>query len=105
MVLSREKYMEMLKTIIGEDTNENTLQILEDFTDTFDSLNSQPPEIEDYKTKLTETENKYNDLQLKYKTRFFESSHTEPIEPIVTEPVEPTNPDSGGPLSELISHE
>ena len=40
-VLTREDYLERLNTLVGEDNSDEALQIIEDFTDTFDNLGTQ----------------------------------------------------------------
>lgn len=96
MVLSKDQYMEAIKNLLGDDTSENSLSLLEDLTDTFESVSA--PTVED------EYKSKYEDLQKKYKSRFFEPSE-KPQAIIEDHLEEPENPDAGVPMSDLFKHE
>lgn len=65
-ILTREDLMAKLKERFGEDTDDASLSFIEDVTDTYDDLakNSNV-------TALNEMTEKYNELQSKYRERFF----------------------------------
>lgn len=66
--LTRDVYLERLKTLIGEDASDDNIALLEDFTDTYDELSNS--EQEDWKQRYED-----NDAQWrkKYRDRFFNS--------------------------------
>lgn len=85
-VLKKDELLKMLKERIGEDTSDEAIKLIEDFSDT----------IEDYETKTkdsTDWEKKYKDndesWRKKYKERFFNS----PVEPEKTESAEEADDD------------
>lgn len=70
--LTRDAYLEKLKTLIGEDASDDSIALLEDFTDTYDELSN--PEQDDWKQKYED-----NDAQWrkKYRDRFFNSGNND----------------------------
>lgn len=70
MILTREELMSRLKDRFGEETDEASLGFIEDITDTYDDLQMKADTKEDA-AKLEEMTAKYNDLQKKYRERFF----------------------------------
>lgn len=107
MVLSKEQYMEAVKKIIGEDTSEDGLKLLEDLTDTYEAGASNKGDTELQK-KYDELTQKHSDLTKRYKERFFAPSKgdTDPInEPPANEPDKNENPDAGVSYSELLGGE
>ena len=74
-ILSREDYLERLNTLVGEDNSDEALQIIEDFTDTFDNLGTQNDnDNEDWKQKYEELDATWRQ---KYRDRFMNSQTTE----------------------------
>ena len=65
-ILTRDDLMAKLKERFGEETDDASLSFIEDVTDTYDDLASKSNA-----TALSEMTQKYNDLQLKYRERFF----------------------------------
>lgn len=65
-VRSREELMTSMNAVLGERTDDEALNFIQDFTDTYDDLSSHTG---------TYTEEQYNDLDAswrkKYKERFF----------------------------------
>lgn len=78
MVLSKEDFMKRLQERIGDDTSEDALSFIEDFTDTFNDLETRSTSDgeNEWKTKYDELDKNWRE---KYKARFFESK-TEPEE-------------------------
>lgn len=70
MKLSREEFFEKIKTIVGEDTSEETLSIIEDLTDTYNHLEELSTGQEDWKAKYEENDKEWRE---KYRDRFFNS--------------------------------
>lgn len=66
MVKSKDDLMASIKAVIGEDATDESLSLLEDVSDTFDSF-SQPP-TEDWKAKYEENDAMWRQ---KYRDRFF----------------------------------
>lgn len=66
-VLTVEEFLNKIKERTGEDTSDETLQFIEDATDTINSLSSNVDE-EDWKTKYQENDKEW---RKKYKDRFF----------------------------------
>lgn len=70
MILTREELMSRLKDRFGEETDEESLGFIEDITDTYDDLQTKADTKADAEA-LEEMTAKYNDLQRKYRERFF----------------------------------
>lgn len=66
MVLTKEQFMEAIKSRIGESTNDSDIKFLEDMTDTFTSLESSAGT--DWKQKFEENDKQWRE---KYTSRFF----------------------------------
>lgn len=77
-VLTREQLNEALKKIVGENPTDESLSMLEDFTDTFNHYDGLIGE--DWKKKFEENDTAWRN---KYTARFFEGTPTkdEPILP------------------------
>lgn len=75
-ILTREDYLERLNTLVGEDNSDEALQIIEDFTDTFDNLGTQNDnnDNENWKQKYEELDATWRQ---KYRDRFMNSQTTE----------------------------
>lgn len=69
-VLSKEEFNNKLKGLIGDNTDDASLEIIEDFNDTFDSLTTSASDTEDWKSKYEENDKMWRE---KYKSRFFET--------------------------------
>lgn len=103
MVLNKEQYMEVVKKIVGDETSDDSLKMLEDLTDTYNSFSNSPSN--EWEDKYKELETKHSDLTKRYKERFFAPSKEEPIEEPITEPVEDINPDAGTSYDDLLKGE
>lgn len=69
-VLNREQFMERLRARIGEDTSDDAVSLLEDFTDTWDDWETRFSAANegDWKAKYEENDRAWRD---KYTKRFF----------------------------------
>lgn len=70
-VLTKEQFMEVLKTRVGDSTDDGDLKFLEDFTDTYNDLESKQtsdPDAENWKQKYEENDAAW---RTRYKERFF----------------------------------
>lgn len=72
-ILTKEQFFDKIKTLVGEKSDDETLTLIEDFTDTYNSFseNSNAGEIEKLKNQLAETEKNWRE---KYRARFFEKT-------------------------------
>lgn len=76
MVLSKDKFFETLKNRVGESTDEDTLRFIEDFTDTYNDLESKANGNsggEDWEKKYHQLD---EDWKKRYKERFFNAETT-----------------------------
>lgn len=71
MIKTIEEILNSAKSIIGEDSNDDSLTFLEDITDTLNDLQTRSKDSTDWKAKCEETENTW---RKKYRDRFFSSS-------------------------------
>lgn len=67
-VLSKEDFLSKLQGLIGDSADDETLAVIEDFTDTYNDLEARTNDTEDWKTKYEENDKEWRD---KYKARFF----------------------------------
>ena len=79
-VLNSEEFFSTLQSLVGEDTSETTLKVLEDFKDTYDSL-STPPDTEDWRSKYEENDKMWSQ---RYRDRFFGKVDNDGEEHMVT---------------------
>ncbi len=74
--LSKEELLEKVKTYVGDRTDDDTLEIIEDINDSFDSTDA-----DEWKRKYEENDKMWRD---KYISRFFdkkeEETHETPTE-------------------------
>ena len=68
-VLSHDDFMNTIKDLAGDNADDNTLTMIENFTDTFNDLETRASDTTDWKTKYEQNDNEWRE---KYKTRFFE---------------------------------
>ena len=70
-VLSHDDFMNAVKGLAGDSADDNTLTMIENFTDTFNDLEARASDTTDWKTKYEQNDNEWRE---KYKARFFEGS-------------------------------
>ena len=80
-VLNRDEFMTRLKERIGEDTSDEAVTFIEDFTDTYDDLEKRTNDTnneyeEKYKEAVREKEELDKEWREKYKSRFFDEGTT-----------------------------
>ena len=70
--LTREQYLEKVKGIIGEDTSDEAITLLEDLTDTYDELEktNKDDDKDNWKQKFEENDKQWRE---KYRDRFYSS--------------------------------
>ena len=78
-VKTREEILESFKTMLGENTDDESISFLEDVTDTLDDFEKRANgDGTDWKTKYEENDANW---RKKYTERFFSSDPTEPTDP------------------------
>lgn len=70
-VLSRDDFMNEVKGLAGDSADDSTLVMIENFTDTYNELESRANDTTDWKTKYEQND---NDWREKYKARFFDGN-------------------------------
>lgn len=70
-VLSHDDFMNAVKGLAGDNADDNTLVMIENFTDTFNDLETRAKDTTDWKEKYEQNDNEWRE---KYKARFFEGS-------------------------------
>lgn len=89
MKLSKEELLEKVKTYVGDRTDDESLEIIEDISDSFESSDSAE-KIEEIKTEYeSKLANLDNEWREKYKARFFSEKDKQDND-------EPDTPDGGG---------
>lgn len=68
-VKTREELIESINTLIGEDASDDSLAILEDFTDTYNDLSEKASDNTKWKEKYEENDSEWRE---KYRKRFLE---------------------------------
>ena len=69
-VLNKEQILARLKERIGEDTSDETLQFIEDVSDTINDLETRTKNTDDWKKKYEDNDKQWRQ---KYRDRFFNS--------------------------------
>lgn len=70
-VLSRDDFMSAVKGLAGDNADDNTLTMIENFTDTFKDLERRANDTTNWKSKYEQNDNEWRE---KYKARFFEGN-------------------------------
>ena len=77
-VLSHDDFMNAVKGLAGDSADDNTLAMIENFTDTYNDLETRASDTTDWKAKYEQNDNEWRE---KYKARFFEGKKgTDPNE-------------------------
>lgn len=84
-VRTREEILESIRTIVGENTDDNTLQVLEDVTDTLTDFENKTANQTDWESKYKENDAGW---RKKYAERFYSGDAGVPPnnEPDINEP-------------------
>ncbi len=68
-ILNRDEFIERVQRLVGERDDDETIKVIEDFTDTYDDYErSKESTDDDWKSKYDELDNEW---RRKYKERFF----------------------------------
>ena len=71
--LSKEEFMSRLNKLVGDDASDEALSIIEDFTDTYNELESKSADPENWKEKYETNDKEWRE---KYRKRFFDVGTT-----------------------------
>lgn len=85
-IRAREEILESIRNIVGDRTDDNTLQVLEDVTDTFTDFENKTANQTDWEAKYKENDEGW---RKKYAERFYTGDPSVPpknIEPDIDEP-------------------
>lgn len=82
-VKTREEILNNLNAIIGENTSDEALALIEDVTDTFEDLENKTNDSTNWKEKYETNDKEWRE---KYRQRFFSKSEDEPDDFSVDEP-------------------
>lgn len=101
-VLTVEEFINKIKEHTGDDASDETIQFIEDATDTINSLNSKSTtDGEDWKTKYEENDKEW---RKRYKERFFSSGDSDgKVNPNNSTKDEDENNDHEKTIDELFS--
>ena len=83
MVRTKEEILNDIKGIIGDNTDDTTIILLEDISDTFDDYESKVTDKEDWKTKYEENDAEW---RRKYTDRFFSAEPEDAPDPDPDDP-------------------
>ena len=72
-VLSKDDFINRIKTLAGDNADDETLSMIEDFTDTYNDLETRTNDTEDWKSKYEQNDAEWRN---KYKERFFSGNST-----------------------------
>lgn len=77
-VLSHDDFMNAIRGLAGDNADDETLTMIENFTDTFNDLETRASDTTDWKSKYEQNDSEWRE---KYKARFFEgNAGTNPAE-------------------------
>lgn len=74
-VLSKDDFINRVKALAGDNDDDETLSMIEDFTDTYNDLETRTNDTEDWKSKYEQNDAEWRN---KYKERFFSGDSTNP---------------------------
>ena len=75
MIKSKTELLETLNQIIGENSGDNAIELLEDLSDTLDDFEQRTSDTTNWKNKYEENDKEWRE---KYKNRFFSKPEPEP---------------------------
>lgn len=70
-VLSHDDFMNAVKGLAGDSADDNTLAMIENFTDTYNDLEARASDNTNWQEKYQQNDNEWRE---KYKARFFEGN-------------------------------
>lgn len=102
-IKTSEEILNYIKEKVGDDTSDETLNFIEDVSDTFNDLEKKSKEETDWKKKYEDNDKEWRQ---KYRDRFFSGNeggetNTDPIEPPKAEGTDDTSPKT---FDDLFTH-
>jgi hypothetical protein len=94
MRLSKDEYLQRLQSFVGDNTNEDALSLIEDFTDTYNELESASNPSVNWEQKYKENDEAW---KKKYRDRFFN-----PPAPEETKPEQPEEDEKEITINDLF---
>ena len=88
MIKSKTELLENLNQLIGENSGDNAIELLEDLSDTLDDFEQRTSDTTNWKNKYEENDKEWRE---KYKNRFFSKPEPDPEPEPQPEP-EPSKP-------------
>lgn len=85
-IRTREEILESIRNIVGDSTDDNTLQVLEDVTDTITDFENKTANQSDWEAKYKENDESW---RKKYAERFYTGDPSVTLknkEPVIDEP-------------------
>ena len=70
-IRTKSEMLDKIKEIIGENTDDNSLAVIEDINDTFDDFETKMKDTTDWKKKYEDND---KDWRNKYKERFYKGT-------------------------------
>ena len=86
-IKTKEELLSSIKTVLGDNTDDNSLAIIEDISDTYDDMNNKAKG--DGKDWKAEAEKIDREWRQKYHDRFFNPNNDEDVDPLKPESIEP----------------
>ena len=110
-IVSKEELLKQIKTLLGDNTSDEALKLIEDATDTLDA-NKGGEDVEKLNKRITELEEEKKLLdeswRTKYRERFFSAEPTEkdpPVDPSESTPKEEDEDEAPKHFEDLFSTE
>lgn len=82
-IKTKDEILNSIKTIIGDNTDDNVLTVLEDVSDTFDDYSDKVKDTTDWKKKYEDNDAEWRQ---KYKDRFYGVVGSDEDEEIIDNP-------------------
>ena len=86
-IKTKEELLSSIKTVLGDNTDDNTLSLFEDISDTYDDIsNKAKGDGKDWKAEYEKNDAQWRQ---KYHDRFFNPNNDEDVDPLNPETIEP----------------
>ena len=86
-IKTKEELLSSIKSVLGENTDDNSLAIIEDISDTYDDMSNKAKG--DGKDWKAEAEKIDRDWRQRYHDRFFNPQKDEDVDPLNPEDIKP----------------
>ena len=84
-IKSKEELLSSIRTVLGDNTDDTTLSVIEDITDTYDDM-ANKGDGKDWKAEATRIDKEWRQ---KYHDRFFNPHDDKDVDPLDPEEVKP----------------